>query len=629
MQGSPGSLVGRRPLTAAYANNESKPPTGITNPVLTVPALERCATSIVNGSGCQRTGEGYPGSLIAPNHTGAGELTQQPTPYVLSPPSKEEGDPGLVSVLAGIQKQMQEMTAVLLKNQSRADEEYCRRYEENSDGFSVGADEEAPKASPPPPEQTPKVAQVDRPVHACTKKFDATKYLTKFDGSTDVELFLAEFRRVVMDNASLTIDDKYLLLRSVLVTPASSCLAYSSDSAKAVESTLVMLDQVYGSKQSRLKLIKDLGALPFHQSDPHQMKLDLVKHMVTLSRLRDKGVPETDEHITLTISSKLPPIIRRELADYLVEQGDSITHAKLVKKISERIETMEMDVTLLEHLSPQAPNELSDSYDSDEYRRRSNTLQSTRSDKRWPKRDMGPQFELRCCVDPEILRINVDRQYYFEDETVRVNGSVFHKRNDYQKLMSVIPKSKFNGIHIKMEDDCPQGGDDVRLCLLKSLGAHNLRSIPCVMCKDELKVYDKYPLIDGVFYISPVSQFGPKTEIALDGRRFYLQQLCARCLWSDWSCKNCGKDEWFDGRSFVLGTLYYYDIVSAGRCCPTVCQSCKQSLGVRDQLATQLANGNFATINEQMTCQSCNTTGFHLVRDLKTCHVARGPSFCE
>lgn len=55
-------------------------------------------------------------------------------------------------------------------------------------------------------------------------------------------------------------------------------------------------------------------------------------------------------------------------------------------------------------------------------------------------------------------------------------------------MLSVIPRSKFNGIHIKMEDDCPQGGDDVRLCLLKSLGAHNLRAIPCVQCKDELKV---------------------------------------------------------------------------------------------------------------------------------------------
>ncbi|CAI2313995.1 unnamed protein product [Caenorhabditis sp. 36 PRJEB53466] len=265
----------------------------------------------------------------------------------------------------------------------------------------------------------------------------------------------------------------------------------------------------------------------------------------------------------------------------------------------------------------------------DDYRKRSNTLLSRGSDKRWPKRDMGPQFELRCCIDPEILRINVDRQYYFEDETVRVNGSVFHKRTDYENLLSVIPRSKFNGIHIKMEDDCPQGGDDVRLCLLKSLGAHNLRSVNCVQCKDELKVYDKYPLIDGVFYISPVSQFGPKTEISLDGRRFFLQQLCARCLWSDWSCKNCGKDDWFDGKSIVLGTLYYYDIVSSGRCCPSACQSCKQSLGVRDQLASQLASGNYATINEQLTCQSCGQSKFHLVRDLKTVHVARSPNFLE
>lgn len=33
--------------------------------------------------------------------------------------------------------------------------------------------------------------------------------------------------------------------------------------------------------------------------------------------------------------------------------------------------------------------------------------------------------------------------------------------------------------------------------------------------------------------------------------------------------------------------------MSAGRCCPTVCQSCRQPLGVRDQLSTQLANVSF------------------------------------
>ncbi|CAB3410833.1 unnamed protein product [Caenorhabditis bovis] len=243
------------------------------------------------------------------------------------------------------------------------------------------------------------------------------------------------------------------------------------------------------------------------------------------------------------------------------------------------------------------------------------------SEKRWPKRDMGPQFELRCCVDLDILRNNVDRQCYFEDETVRVNGSVFHKRENYDNLLSIIPKSKFNGIHIKMEDDCPQGGDDVRLCLLKSLGAHNLRCVPCVMCHEKLKVYDKYPMIDGAFYISPVSQYGPKTEISLDGRRYCLQQICVKCLWADWSCRICGKDDWFDGRSIVLGTLYYYDIVSAGKCCTPTCSLCKNPLNLRESLLTQLNIGNYATINEPMTCQTCGAHKFHLVRDLETCQI--------
>ncbi|KHJ89033.1 hypothetical protein OESDEN_11156 [Oesophagostomum dentatum] len=87
-----------------------------------------------------------------------------------------------------------------------------------------------------------------------------------------------------------------------------------------------------------------------------------------------------------------------------------------------------------------------------------------------------------------------------------------------------------------MEDDCPQGGDDVRLCLLKTLGAHNHRTVPCVGCRRDMVVYDRYPLVDGVFFLSPVCHFGPPTEVMYDGKRNYLQQLCASCLWSDWRC---------------------------------------------------------------------------------------------
>uniref|UniRef100_A0A0N4YWM5 Beta/gamma crystallin 'Greek key' domain-containing protein n=1 Tax=Nippostrongylus brasiliensis TaxID=27835 RepID=A0A0N4YWM5_NIPBR len=85
--------------------------------------------------------------------------------------------------------------------------------------------------------------------------------------------------------------------------------------------------------------------------------------------------------------------------------------------------------------------------DSDEFRRRSG---SSRSDgKRWGRKDTGGG-ELRCCIQPDLLRNNVDKHWFFEDEQVRVNGSVFARRENFDNLLSIIPMSKFNGIHIKV-----------------------------------------------------------------------------------------------------------------------------------------------------------------------------------
>ncbi|ETN79217.1 hypothetical protein NECAME_09935 [Necator americanus] len=55
------------------------------------------------------------------------------------------------------------------------------------------------------------------------------------------------------------------------------------------------------------------------------------------------------------------------------------------------------------------------SCDSDEFRRRSG---SSRSDgKRWGRKDTGGG-ELRCCIQPDLLRSNVDKHWFFEDEQV-------------------------------------------------------------------------------------------------------------------------------------------------------------------------------------------------------------------
>ncbi|CAI4228145.1 unnamed protein product [Auanema sp. JU1783] len=155
-----------------------------------------------------------------------------------------------------------------------------------------------------------------------------------------------------------------------------------------------------------------------------------------------------------------------------------------------------------------------------------------------------------------------------------------------------------------MEDDCPQGGDDVRLCLLKTLGAHNQRQVPCIACHKDIIVYDKYPLIDGTFFLSPVLHHGPPIEVMYEGRKQYLQQICVSCLWSDWKCNNCGRDGWFNGRALILGTLYYYDIISAGKCCPPTC------------------TGNYSLMNELVTCSSCGCKELHCIRDTADVTIA-------
>ncbi|PAV84051.1 hypothetical protein WR25_10202 [Diploscapter pachys] len=262
----------------------------------------------------------------------------------------------------------------------------------------------------------------------------------------------------------------------------------------------------------------------------------------------------------------------------------------------------------------------------DEFRKRSNTAGaiSKENAKRWTKRENSANLELRCSIDPELLRNNLEKSNYLEDERVRLSGSVFHKRADYDYLLSIIPPAKFNGIHIKMEDDCPQGGDDVRLCLLKSLGARNLREVPCVMCHNHLPVYDKYPLIDGTFYLSPVCQYGYQVEVLFDNKRFFLQQICVECLWSNWNCNICQRAGWFLGQTYILGTLYTFDIVSsAKRCCSPRCSYCQMHLSISPLVVQQLMQGCYTLLNEKIACTACGSCNYHCIRHLDEITVAK------
>lgn len=62
------------------------------------------------------------------------------------------------------------------------------------------------------------------------------------------------------------------------------------------------------------------------------------------------------------------------------------------------------------------------------------------------------------------------------------------------------------GLHcwlFQMEDEGNHGNDETRLFILSSLAQHHKSRINCVLCEDSMLVFDRYPLVDGTFFLSP------------------------------------------------------------------------------------------------------------------------------
>ncbi|XP_026678658.1 headcase protein-like [Diaphorina citri] len=54
-----------------------------------------------------------------------------------------------------------------------------------------------------------------------------------------------------------------------------------------------------------------------------------------------------------------------------------------------------------------------------------------------------------------------------------------------------------------MEDEGNHGNDETRCFILSTLAAHNSPKVVCLLCQSTLPVYDRYPLVDGTFFLSP------------------------------------------------------------------------------------------------------------------------------
>ena len=58
-------------------------------------------------------------------------------------------------------------------------------------------------------------------------------------------------------------------------------------------------------------------------------------------------------------------------------------------------------------------------------------------------------------------------------------------------------------LNFQMEDECSIGNDETRIFILSSYASNKMNRVPCVLCKNNLHIFDRYPLIDGTFFLSP------------------------------------------------------------------------------------------------------------------------------
>jgi hypothetical protein len=187
------------------------------------------------------------------------------------------------------------------------------------------------------------------------------------------------------------------------------------------------------------------------------------------------------------------------------------------------------------------------------------------------------------------------------------------RRMDYSSF-NVLPKQKINSYHIKMEDECSIGNDETRIFILSNLASNKLNKVPCVLCKQFLTVFDRYPLIDGTFFLSPRQHNRTCVQVKIDGKSSFLTPVCMHCL-EGWTanigCKFCCKP--WTGGHLILGTMYSYDIFAAIPCCPErlKCNNCKQLVIHPDQRFSF-----FSEYSQIVSCPHCGVQEAHFAKNL-------------
>ncbi|ESN90839.1 hypothetical protein HELRODRAFT_116498 [Helobdella robusta] len=180
-----------------------------------------------------------------------------------------------------------------------------------------------------------------------------------------------------------------------------------------------------------------------------------------------------------------------------------------------------------------------------------------------------------------------------------------------------LPSYMCNSYQVRTDDDGPYGNDETRCFLLTTFSYLTKTTMACVVCRMDMLVYDKYPLINGTFFLSSESYDGCAIELSKQQQQQYLNAVCIGCMNAKTRkivCKFCRK-EW-KGNSLVIGSMYNYDIFGAMSCCSQRFNCRKCGNPTRDFPPKDGRFFCFSDCTKMATCGRCGLEAQHSIKPL-------------
>jgi len=230
---------------------------------------------------------------------------------------------------------------------------------------------------------------------------------------------------------------------------------------------------------------------------------------------------------------------------------------------------------------------------------------------------------------------NDNKEHHPLTEYEPIVSITFPPRADFSDFTNIVSLTFLNPYHIMME--AADGGqansfgvDHLRSHILSNLSQCNCRKLPCILCTEEMVVFQQFPLVAGLMYLTAdnhgdtqkakISNTIKKVQLENDNQHFNLHAVCVKCCQGykrKILCNFCNQP--WSGIPFQLGTLYMHDVFACFPCCSKrrKCQECDNEI-LKEQ---DIEDMNFSSFSNEITCLACGLKRRPFIHSISTYRV--------